>query len=111
LARLAGARGKVEAGGVFVLRWGTGGGVAWRCRDGFSPPQGEGLLRALFLGASALRLMSACFTADAPKRLKIDVTKLPIYTIICALYHEAPVRLRLDCPARRHRTAAARPSP
>jgi cellulose synthase/poly-beta-1,6-N-acetylglucosamine synthase-like glycosyltransferase len=55
----------------------------------------SGLLCALFLGASALRLMSACFTADAPKRLKIDDTKLPIYTIICALYHEAPVVKKL----------------
>jgi hypothetical protein len=52
----------------------------------------SGLLCALFLAAAMLRLLSACFMSDASKRpVHIDDAKLPIYTIICALYREAPV--------------------
>ena len=52
----------------------------------------SGALCALFLAASILRLSSACFTSAAPKRpVRIADARLPIYTIICALYREAPV--------------------
>jgi hypothetical protein len=52
----------------------------------------SGLLCALFLAAAILRLWSAFFTGAAPARLKrIDDARLPIYTIICPLYREAPM--------------------
>jgi cellulose synthase/poly-beta-1,6-N-acetylglucosamine synthase-like glycosyltransferase len=52
----------------------------------------SGLICALFLAAAILRLWSACFVAVAPARGKrIDDARLPIYTIICALYREAAV--------------------
>ena len=51
-----------------------------------------GLLCVLFLAAAMLRLLSACFTDDAPARPTcLDDAKLPIYTIVCALYREAAV--------------------
>jgi cellulose synthase/poly-beta-1,6-N-acetylglucosamine synthase-like glycosyltransferase len=50
------------------------------------------LLCAVFLAAAALRLSSAFYTRQAPKRtVRIADDKLPIYTIICALYDEAAV--------------------
>ena len=50
------------------------------------------LLCAIFLGAAALRLWSALFVHPAPRRpVRIADDKLPIYTIICALYREASV--------------------
>jgi len=37
-----------------------------------------------------LRLLSTCFAGGAPLRpAHGDDAKLPIYTVICALYHEA----------------------
>ena len=52
----------------------------------------SGTLCALFLAAAILRLLSACFTNAAPKRpARIEDARLPIYTIICALYREAAV--------------------
>jgi cellulose synthase/poly-beta-1,6-N-acetylglucosamine synthase-like glycosyltransferase len=63
---------------------------------GVKPAMTIGLLGtalcAAFLGTAALRLWSA-FKAKAPaKRLRdIDDRTLPTYTIICALYREAPV--------------------
>ena len=51
-----------------------------------------GLLCVLFLAAAMLRLLSACFTDDAPARPTcLDDAELPIYTIVCALYREAAV--------------------
>ena len=48
------------------------------------------LLCALFLAAAMLRLLSTCFAGGAPLRpAHGDDAKLPIYTVICALYHEA----------------------
>jgi len=50
------------------------------------------LLCAIFLAAAALRLGSALCTNPEPRRpARIDDDKLPIYTIICALYREANV--------------------
>ena len=50
------------------------------------------LLCAIFLAAAALRLWSALCARPAPRRtVRIDDDKLPIYTIICALYREANV--------------------
>jgi glycosyltransferase XagB len=50
------------------------------------------LLCAVFLGASALRLWSALCTHPPRRRpIRIRDDKLPIYTIICALYREASV--------------------
>jgi cellulose synthase/poly-beta-1,6-N-acetylglucosamine synthase-like glycosyltransferase len=49
----------------------------------------SGLCCALFLAAALLRLLSACFTATAaPRPIAGDDTKLPVYTVICALYRE-----------------------
>jgi hypothetical protein len=50
------------------------------------------LLCAIFLAAAALRLGSALCAYPEPRRsVRIDDNKLPIYTIICALYREANV--------------------
>jgi glycosyltransferase XagB len=50
------------------------------------------LLCAIFLGAAVLRLFSALHTPRLRTRpLRIADDKLPIYTIICALYREANV--------------------
>jgi cellulose synthase/poly-beta-1,6-N-acetylglucosamine synthase-like glycosyltransferase len=50
------------------------------------------LLCAVFLAAAALRLWSALCPHPIPRRLtRIGDDKLPIYTIICALYREASV--------------------
>ena len=50
------------------------------------------LLCAVFLAAAALRLWSALCPHPAPRRpIRIGDDKLPIYTIICALYREASV--------------------
>jgi glycosyl transferase family 2 len=50
------------------------------------------LLCAIFLAASALRLWSALCSDPKPRRpVRINDDKLPIYTIICALYREASV--------------------
>ncbi len=47
---------------------------------------------AVFLAAAALRLSSVFYTGHVPRRsARIDDDKLPIYTIICALYREAGV--------------------
>jgi glycosyltransferase XagB len=47
---------------------------------------------AIFLAAALLRLLSACFTdAAAPCEAQMDDARLPIYTVICALYREARV--------------------
>jgi hypothetical protein len=52
----------------------------------------SGLICALFLAAAILRLWSARFAgAAAARHTRIDDARLPIYTIICALYREAPV--------------------
>ncbi len=53
----------------------------------------SGLCCVLFLAAAILRLLSACFSDAAAQcpDYHIDDTKLPIYTIICALYGEASV--------------------
>ena len=49
-------------------------------------------LCAIFLAAAALRLWSALCAHPVPRRpIRIDDDKLPIYTIICALYREASV--------------------
>lgn len=50
------------------------------------------LLCAIFLAAAALRLWSAVCAHPAPGRsVRIDDDKLPVYTIMCALYREANV--------------------
>jgi glycosyltransferase XagB len=50
------------------------------------------LLCAIFLAAAALRLWSALCAHPRPRRpIRIDDDKLPIYTVICALYREANV--------------------
>jgi glycosyltransferase XagB len=50
------------------------------------------LLCAVFLAAAALRLWSAMCARPAPRRsIRVDDDRLPIYTIICALYREANV--------------------
>jgi len=50
------------------------------------------LLCTVFLAAAALRLSSALYPRHAPRQsIRIDDDKLPIYTIICALYREANV--------------------
>ena len=50
------------------------------------------LLCAIFLAAAALRLWSAVCAHPAPGRsVRIDDDKLPVYTIMCALYREASV--------------------
>jgi len=50
------------------------------------------LLCTVFLGAAALRLASVAFARQAPREsARSGDHKLPIYTIICALYHEANV--------------------
>jgi glycosyltransferase XagB len=50
------------------------------------------LLCAILLAAAALRLWSALCAPREPRRpTRISDDKLPIYTIICALYHEATV--------------------
>jgi glycosyltransferase XagB len=55
----------------------------------------EGLATALciiFLAAAGLRLLSVVFASELPARPgRISDRELPIYTIICALYHEANV--------------------
>jgi cellulose synthase/poly-beta-1,6-N-acetylglucosamine synthase-like glycosyltransferase len=52
----------------------------------------SGVLCALFLAAAILRLWSACFTDRvAPPPPRIEDRRLPVYTIICALYREARV--------------------
>jgi cellulose synthase/poly-beta-1,6-N-acetylglucosamine synthase-like glycosyltransferase len=53
----------------------------------------SGLCCVLFLAAAILRLLSACFTETATPcpDYYIDDTKLPIYTVICALYGETAV--------------------
>ena len=51
-----------------------------------------GLLCVAFLAAAMLRLSSACFIDEAAQRpVQSDDAKLPIYTIICALYREAAI--------------------
>jgi len=46
----------------------------------------------IFLAAAALRLVSVAFAPRTPDRsARIDDRKLPIYTIICALYREAAI--------------------
>jgi glycosyltransferase XagB len=50
------------------------------------------LLCAIFLSSAALRLWSALYPYPAPRRLiRVEDAKLPIYTVICALYREANV--------------------
>jgi cellulose synthase/poly-beta-1,6-N-acetylglucosamine synthase-like glycosyltransferase len=50
------------------------------------------MLCVLFLAAAMLRLLSACFMdRPAQRPVQIEESKLPIYTIICALYREAAV--------------------
>ncbi len=50
------------------------------------------LLCSVFLAAAALRLFSVAFAGRKPHRsVRIGDDKLPIYTIICALYREANV--------------------
>jgi glycosyltransferase XagB len=50
------------------------------------------LLCAVFLAAAALRLSSALCARRMPDRpVRIEDDKLPIYTVICALYREANV--------------------
>jgi glycosyltransferase XagB len=50
------------------------------------------LLCAIFLSSAALRLWSALYADPAPRRfLRIEDEKLPVYTVICALYREANV--------------------
>lgn len=52
----------------------------------------SGLCCVLFLAAAILRLLSPCFgrtAAEIPSHR--NDSKLPIYTVICALYHEATV--------------------
>jgi len=52
----------------------------------------SGALCALFLAAAILRLLSACYPNTALQRpVRIEDAKLPIYTIVCALYRETPV--------------------
>jgi glycosyltransferase XagB len=52
----------------------------------------SGLLCVMFLAASILRVLTACFGDDAaPAQVHIAERALPIYTIICALYREAAV--------------------
>jgi hypothetical protein len=52
----------------------------------------SGALCALFLAAAILRLLSGCFPIAATKRpVRVEDARLPIYTIICALYREAAV--------------------
>jgi hypothetical protein len=52
----------------------------------------SGSICALFLAAAILRLWSACFAgAERARSERIDDARLPIYTIICALYREAAV--------------------
>jgi len=52
----------------------------------------SGTFCAFFLAAALLRLFSACFAPAAPQRaVQSDDAKLPVYTIICALYREAAV--------------------
>jgi len=47
---------------------------------------------ALLLAAATLRLASVAFARPAPTRsIRIHDHKLPIYTVICALYHEANI--------------------
>jgi glycosyltransferase XagB len=47
---------------------------------------------AVLLAAAALRLASVAFARPTPARsVRTDDRKLPIYTLICALYHEANV--------------------
>ena len=59
------------------------------------------LLCAIFLGAAALRLWSAVCAQPAPRRpIRIYDDKLPIYTIICALYREASVVEDLEASIR-----------
>ena len=49
-------------------------------------------LCAVFLAAAALRIASVAFARQATARtIRADDHKLPIYTIICALYREATV--------------------
>jgi len=52
----------------------------------------SGLFCAMFLAASILRLWAACFDGNsAPREVRAVDSKLPVYTIICALYREAAV--------------------
>jgi len=51
----------------------------------------SGLCCVLFLAAAILRLSSVCFTETAAESPHADNSKLPTYTIICALYREAAV--------------------
>jgi cellulose synthase/poly-beta-1,6-N-acetylglucosamine synthase-like glycosyltransferase len=50
------------------------------------------ILCLVFLAAAVLRISSVWATGDAPTRsTRLPEDQLPIYTIICALYHEATV--------------------
>jgi len=52
----------------------------------------SGLMCTLFLAAALLRLWSVYFAREPSKsRVHVSDAQLPIYTIICALYREAPV--------------------
>ncbi len=50
------------------------------------------VLCTIFLAAAALRLSSVAFAdQESARPVRVSDNKLPIYTIICALYHEANV--------------------
>ncbi|MGC2123562.1 MAG: glycosyltransferase, partial [Xanthobacteraceae bacterium] len=52
----------------------------------------SGLCCVLFLAAAILRLLSACFSEPVARPgASATAAKLPVYTVICALYREAPV--------------------
>jgi len=52
----------------------------------------SGLFCVLFLAGAILRLLTACFADPiADPRASADDAKLPIYTVICALYRETAV--------------------
>jgi cellulose synthase/poly-beta-1,6-N-acetylglucosamine synthase-like glycosyltransferase len=52
----------------------------------------SGLLCVMFLAASILRVLTACFGDEgAPREFRIADSALPVYTVICALYREAAV--------------------
>jgi len=77
----------ITAVAIALLAFGFFAGAPLSLIEGFS-----GLLCVLFLAAAMLRLLSASFTNRASTDpVAIDDAKLPIYTIICALYREAPV--------------------
>jgi len=52
----------------------------------------SGLLCALFVAAAMLRMLSAALTGRISRSPAVDDDRcLPVYTVICALYREAPV--------------------